>query len=632
MNRRAFFDDLIAISDMMKRLASMVGKMLPGLPTLAAWAMAICPVLSAQSVSENRVMQAASPPATVRVISRLVVLDVVVLDKGKKPVHGLQASDFHVLEDGKKQTVGSFEEHPVAVSAGQADSGMAHEAAQGIFTNAAPTPFAGSSDSVSLDVFLIDALNTTVSDREYARSQLIEFLKSPGSGNQAAVFALHNDRLLLVQGFTADKERLKAAVRSSRVAPVSSLLTDTTGMGGDGPQGFQPLAAQALQLQLRARYTLDALNRLARYLAELPGRKRLFWLSGSFPLSVTADVRLEDSMSHDLDADQKLRATMNLFAQSRVAVYPISAHGLASPFGNDASNSDKKYVRRPDLLTADMTAASENQGADQLTMEQMARATGGRAFYNSNALGQAIAHAIDSSATFYTLSYRPDGVAADDGVYRQISVECARREYLLEYRHGYFAVQPGTGVGVRSATKAEDRMVEKAALPADFRAAMQREAPDELGVIFKARVLPFGPTSEPQAAPSNKTGPKAKGPWRRYQIDVAADPRAFRMLAAKDGSYQATIGLAVVVYAEDGNDGGEIVNTLDETVTHSFTRAQLEEASRTGLAVFTQISVPKRGNYSLRIGIRDAAGGSIGALELPVAAVKDLPALPSASR
>jgi hypothetical protein len=148
MQPRGIVCDQIAVFARMKRFSSMGKILFPALFSFMSWAMAVCPVLSAQSVSENRVMQAASPPATVRVISQLVVLDVVVLDKGKKPVHSLQASDFHVLEDGKKQTVGSFEEHPAVENAGQANSGMAHEAAQGIFTNAAPTPFAGSSDSV----------------------------------------------------------------------------------------------------------------------------------------------------------------------------------------------------------------------------------------------------------------------------------------------------------------------------------------------------------------------------------------------------------------------------------------------------------------------------------------------------
>ncbi|MGD0366580.1 MAG: hypothetical protein ABSA94_03925 [Acidobacteriaceae bacterium] len=40
----------------------------------------------------------------------LVLVDVLVRDKGK-PVHGLKAAEFHVLEDGKEQRVTAFEGH-----------------------------------------------------------------------------------------------------------------------------------------------------------------------------------------------------------------------------------------------------------------------------------------------------------------------------------------------------------------------------------------------------------------------------------------------------------------------------------------------------------------------------------------
>ena len=47
---------------------------------------------------------------------------------------------------------------------------------------------------------------------------------------------------------------------------------------------------QSFQLQLRARYTLDAMNQLARYLCGIPGRKNLIWFSGSFPINIFPDA------------------------------------------------------------------------------------------------------------------------------------------------------------------------------------------------------------------------------------------------------------------------------------------------------------------------------------------------------
>ena len=49
--------------------------------------------------------------ATIRARTNLVVVDVVVTDSKKNPIHGFQKSDFTLMEDGKLQVVRNFEEH-----------------------------------------------------------------------------------------------------------------------------------------------------------------------------------------------------------------------------------------------------------------------------------------------------------------------------------------------------------------------------------------------------------------------------------------------------------------------------------------------------------------------------------------
>ncbi|MGA2275413.1 MAG: VWA domain-containing protein [Bryobacteraceae bacterium] len=43
--------------------------------------------------------------------SRLVLVDAVVTGKKDEPIHGLEAKDFHVFEDGKEQTITAFQTH-----------------------------------------------------------------------------------------------------------------------------------------------------------------------------------------------------------------------------------------------------------------------------------------------------------------------------------------------------------------------------------------------------------------------------------------------------------------------------------------------------------------------------------------
>ena len=53
----------------------------------------------------------ASPVPTLRALSRLVIVDVVVTDAHRKAIHGLKQSDFTLTEGGAVQTVKNFEEH-----------------------------------------------------------------------------------------------------------------------------------------------------------------------------------------------------------------------------------------------------------------------------------------------------------------------------------------------------------------------------------------------------------------------------------------------------------------------------------------------------------------------------------------
>lgn len=52
--------------------------------------------------------EAQVPPLTIRVVTHLVLVDVVVTDKGGKPVADLKPQDFHVEENGRAQKIAVF--------------------------------------------------------------------------------------------------------------------------------------------------------------------------------------------------------------------------------------------------------------------------------------------------------------------------------------------------------------------------------------------------------------------------------------------------------------------------------------------------------------------------------------------
>jgi len=55
-----------------------------------------------------------APQTTLKVNSRAVLVDVIVTDRNGNPIKGLKQEDFKVLEQGKSQNIGYFEEHSAA--------------------------------------------------------------------------------------------------------------------------------------------------------------------------------------------------------------------------------------------------------------------------------------------------------------------------------------------------------------------------------------------------------------------------------------------------------------------------------------------------------------------------------------
>jgi VWFA-related protein len=144
-------------------------------------------------------------------------------------------------------------------------------------------------------------------DQPYARKQLLQFVDRKTQGTRFAVFVL-SDGLHLVQGFTADRDRLHATLDPSHsVAHVPRIFLLGANYGrGDGVT------------------TLSAFQLVALYLEGLPGRKNIIWASGKFPL---------DLFAHNDDRNARADATETLDAltRSESAIYPVDVAGV-QPF------------------------------------------------------------------------------------------------------------------------------------------------------------------------------------------------------------------------------------------------------------------------------------------------------------
>jgi VWFA-related protein len=109
----------------------------------------------------------ASTPSTIKVTTRIVVLDVVVTDKKGNLIHSqLTRDDFTVFEDGQQQAIRSFEppsEHQMPVS----DSAIVNSAADLKKIGDAP-----------VTILVLDELNSRFEDMSFSRQMMIKYLQS----------------------------------------------------------------------------------------------------------------------------------------------------------------------------------------------------------------------------------------------------------------------------------------------------------------------------------------------------------------------------------------------------------------------------------------------------------------------
>jgi hypothetical protein len=380
------------------------------------------------------------------------------------------------------------------------------------------------------------------------------------------------------------------------------------------------------------------MNQLARYLVGIPGRKNLIWFSGSFPIVIMPDIAhtaatsrgaakaATDPFASVASSEDEFRQTIDLLSRSQIAVYPVHAHGLNSApmfsAENGGSNGGNKYTRNPSAFANDQQTAFDQTAGEHSTMIQLADATGGEVFLNTNGLSEAVAKAIDHGANYYTLTYTPtnDKWAGD---YRTIQVNLQQQGLTLNYRRGYYADNPDASAKGKTKTAGP-----AASAPNAVEVAMQYDAPPATQIHFKIRVLPVSASAENAPAPGNTPNPdprKSKPPYRRYGVDYLADTAAVQFDRPPDGSYREDLEFVICAYDMNGN----LINVVTNNLAVGFTHTQYASLMQRGLPFHQEISVPVKGLYMLRVAIHDLKSDRVGALEAPVSVVSQLP--PTAS-
>jgi VWFA-related protein len=334
--------------------------------------------------------------------TRLVQVDVVVRGKNG-PVMGLNQDDFTLLDNGKPQKISVF----------------AVKGAQSLKQPAVPLPAGTVSNRVNRNgqeaatstVLLIDRLNTSVEDQQYANQKIVKFLETRRSQDRIGIYAFGNG-LRVVQDLTDDPDRLSRAINTLKPRNENHRTLYTPGPMEQSEPEMTGRALEEYTLVTaddRVLATKHALEAIARHLAPVPGRKSLIWVTGSFPIRIVTAHETKDFAQDMKEAAQTLN-------DANVALYAVDARGLVGGFGK--------------------AWGFNIAGLD--TVNTLAGLTGGRAFYADNGLDSLMEEAVEDSELIYTLGFYPSQ-ESQDGDWHKLKVSVDRRGVSVRYREAYFA-------------------------------------------------------------------------------------------------------------------------------------------------------------------------------------------------
>jgi VWFA-related protein len=430
----------------------------------------------------------------------------------------------------------------------------------------------------------------------------------------------------MFQSFTGSSDLLVAAAKMINPKNMRLLQSDAEqqrdldnlgrmqdALGGRDPgQSVQALANQLTAenvqtAEIRQRITLSAFAEIAHAASGYPGRKNLYWVSGSFPFSIATQgqynltsavqfgtLNLPNTPISDLNA---VANTAKLVANSQIAVYPISALGLdAGGVGVEVSGTATASLSGTSGQTTNGLGSDSvkhtlgdtlgqqfsNRSALRTAMNDIAYETGGEAVFGSNDLAGALKRSIEDGSNYYTLAYRPQNHDWNSQ-FRKIKVELSRSGYSLEYRRGYFAFP-------------EQITNEDTAQDLNF--ALQPEAPESTLLLLKGKVQ----------------FPDAQNPNVQLITTVDAGNVEFSTDAA--GRRHAKL-LVLLVALNDSPNQPDSPPQTSGTIKIDVDAQEYEALLKSGIS-FQQKLALKPGKYRLRLGVSDMNNHRLGTLDMPV--------------
>ena len=530
-----------------------------------------------------------SPTPALRVTTRLVQANVVVTDKHGNPIAGLTKDDFSLLDDKKPQEIQVFSIATNSLSV-EPSPALPPDTYSNRLRDRANVPS-------SVTVILLDALNTDFAEQALSRKQVLKFLEQVRPQDRIALYWLGN-RLYALEEFTSDVAGLREALAHTPAVSSRALSeSDPSYLSLSNPNPSAPAGVPAgptssreafrstfdqrvanESVRNRVSLTAAALIAIAHHIGPLAGRKNLVWVSGGFPFSLGQE---KFDLNRENDTGMGFPGEVGRAAQALgdagIAVYPVDARGL---MGTGLTAAGDFSETPPPEFSSDEHLPSRTAPGNLETMTILAERTGGKAFYGSNDLADAMRSAIDDSRLSYTLGFYP-AATTWNGRFHTIKVRVKIPGAQVRARTGYFALPDSANAPPKSV----ERLIAQTA-------------------AGRLEATAIGMRVDVQRIRAGGDG--------LVDINLHLDPHEIEMQQV-NGSW--TGKLQTVFLQMDSH--GKIVDALDEALQIKLPQEIYEKALKGGIRNTKRLRVAA-GASELCIVLRDPVNGNLGSLTVPL--------------
>jgi VWFA-related protein len=517
----------------------------------------------------------------IRVDSKLVQLDFMVLDKDGQQVKNLTTDDIEVYQDGKLQNVSNFSYVDFSTSQ-VSQTGKQEKPAK----NAVPVPpsITRTQSQGRLLTFVVDDGNckSSLGGINTSKDTLTKFVNEQMQPNDRVAIYQTKGGSSLIRQYTSNKETLLRIIGKIKLlfqGPscgdgfFDSVDTKSIDFDSDGQKRLNDTSRDSQTVG-----SIGVLNYAVERLKSIAGRKIVFFLSEGL-------VSFNNGNSKDA-----LNSLSDKALRSSVVFYTIDVRGLTNPAFIDAgSNIEGLAEENNENLTEKVfQAKSLELSESRAGLADLAYTTGGEFFKELNFPDKALKNYIDRESGYYLVAYDPEDEVFKGKEFHKIEIKLKRPELKLFSRSGFFGIE-------NSKPKTKTKSVDSP--------------------LYQAVASPFAENGIEMRLTTIFENDSAKGNAVRTLLQINGKDLTF--VDQPNGMKKISLDVVAVTLDEKG----KVIDEFNRTHTLKVSNDAIPYILENGLIFTTDVPIKKNGSYNFRIVVRDNASNRLASvgevLEIP---------------